>query len=368
MKSRWLLGAALVCCLGVAFFLGRKSNRSPEPPTAASARRILYYVDPMHPTYRSDKPGIAPDCGMELEPVYSDGGGSPGEPLPAGAVDLTPARAQLAGIRTIEVHKGGGSVTIRTTGRVEPDENRLYRLIAAFDGWVSALGANPPGTVVKKGQSLATLYGPEVRTAQLNYLGFVNGVERLRQASNMETTGPSSKDVKATGDVNREQLHLLGMGDDQIKKLTESRVYTGYLDLVAPADGLVLARALSPNQRLERGTELYRIADLSHVWILADLRTGQDSLQVGTRVKVTAPEIGRSYSALVSSAEPLFDEATRTLKVSLEVDNPGMQLRPDMFVDVEFPSAARNGIAIPADALIESGRGQTVFVEQSTGR
>jgi RND family efflux transporter MFP subunit len=362
MKRNPAIIAGICVLLCVAFVAGVYSGRH-RTGLKDTSRRVLYFVDPMHPSYHSDKPGIAPDCGMALEPVYEGEVGEGQPPLQAGGVELSAQRQQLIGIRTAVVQRSAGVRTIRTIGRIAPQDNRLYRIQAGFDGWVDLLSDTPPGTVVKRDQVLATLYGPEVRSAELNYIGFMAGVERLRQ-------GMAEGEAKSLDDsrhVNEEQLRLLGMGEDEIHSLETNHHATSNLNLVAPGDGIVLSRSISPRQRFEKGAELYRIADLSKVWIIADVHESDGAFRAGTRVKVNVPELGKVVNATVTSAVPLFDDATRTLKVRLEADNPGLLLRPDMFVDVELEGRAPDGLSIPADAVLDSGLRKIVYVETRDG-
>ncbi len=353
------LGLLVLALSGIALFWHGRSH-----PTDAKIgqRRILYYVDPMHPSYRSDKPGIAPDCGMALEPVYDDAGATSSAST-SGAVTLAESQQRLIGIRVETVRRIAQERTLRTTGRVVADENHLYRLQAGFDGWVESLNDNPPGTLVHKDEELATLYGPEIRNLETNYLGFVSGVERLKQSSPDSDT----KTIEDSGRINEEQLRLVGMGDDQIKELRRVHRPTSVVRMVSPGDGVVLTRAISPKQRFMRGTELYRIADLRKVWIVADAHGGDGDWKPGMRVQVHVPELSRTFAATVTATTPLFDESSRTLKVRLEAENPGLQLRPDMFVDVDFESKTPPGLTVPAEAVVDSGMHKIVYVETQDG-
>ncbi len=355
---RTIVIAIFVTSVTVAFFLGGKHSAHQNSSNHQPSPRILFYVDPMHPSYRSDKPGIAPDCGMQLEPVYEDSASSS---LPAGALSIPASEQQLIGVRTVVVHSGGGTRTVHSSGRVVPDENHLYKLYAGFDGWVESIRDTPSGVPVKKNQVLATLFSPEVRNAQINYLGFLSGIERLKGTS----SGNESQLIRDTATVNAEQLRLLGMDPEQVKHLGESRHPSSNLDLVSPIDGIVLARNISPQAHFDRGAELYRIADLSHIWIIANLHSEEGLPRPGTRVQVSSSDLKHPFFATVSAAQPLVDEVTRTLKLRLEAENPSQILRPDMYVDIEYQSKTQNGISIPADAILESGEGHTVFVETS---
>jgi multidrug efflux pump subunit AcrA (membrane-fusion protein)/YHS domain-containing protein len=320
----------------------------------------------MHPSYRSTKPGIAPDCGMALEPVYEGGDPSSTLQLPPGAVSLSPERQQLIGARVETVSKSSGSRLIRTTGRVQADENHVYRLMAVTEGRVQSLGDNPPGTLVKKDEVLATFYSSEFRNAEQAYLGSLTSLERLRNAGHDSEDPIKGNDANLR--INEEQLRALGMGDPQIKELGRTKQITRDIEVTSPTDGIVLSRNISREERFEGHVELYRIADLRKIWILADL-VGEDAnlLHAGARVHVSVPELNKTLSATVSNTPPLFDPASRTLKLRLEADNPGLRLRPDMFVDIEFDSKAPAGISVPADAVLDSGLRKIVYVETSDG-
>jgi membrane fusion protein, copper/silver efflux system len=361
MNKPAAVGSLVVIALG-AFLAGRYSGGSKPQP---QAKRILYYVDPMHPAYKSDKPGTAPDCGMALEPVY-EGQEPTKAQLPANAVLISADKQQLIGVQVEAVEKNSGSRLVRTTGRVVPDDNRVYRLMAGTDGWIVSLQDNPIGSVVKKDQSLAKFYSREFRNAQQAYLGSLASIDRLKSTSRDadENNRVSDSSIR----VNEEQLRTLGMGEPQIKELAKTRQVTGDIEVVSPADGIVLSRAISPQQRFEKGTEFYRIGDLSKVWILADLFSDEaQALRPGAKVAVKVREMGKTVYATVSDAPPLFDPTSRTLKLRLEADNPGMLLRPDMFVDVEFHTPAPAGISVPAQAVLDSGMQKIVYVETSDG-
>jgi Cu(I)/Ag(I) efflux system membrane fusion protein len=362
MNKPAAVGSLVVIALG-AFIAGRFSGGS-SPKSQPTAKRILYYVDPMHPAYKSDKPGTAPDCGMALEPVYEGDDLSAKLQLPAGAVSITPEKQQLIGVRVEAVEKNSGSRLVRTTGRVAPDDNRVYRMMAGTDGWIQKLEDNPAGTVVKKDQMLASFYSREFRNAEQAYLGSLASIDRLKGVREDEQGRVSDSSIR----INEEQLRTLGMGEPQIRELAKTRQVTGDITLVAPVDGIVLSRTISPQQRFEKGTEFYRVADLSKVWIIADVFSDETSaLRPGTKATVLIRELSKTVTAKVSDSPPLFDATSRTLKLRLETDNPGMLLRPDMYVDVEFRTPAPPGISIPAEAVLDSGMQKIVYLETSDG-
>jgi len=362
MNKPAAVGSLVLIALG-AFIAGRVTSGS-SSSHQVSSKRILYYVDPMHPAYKSDKPGTAPDCGMALEPVYEGDDLAQKLQLPAGAVAVSPEKQRLIGVRVEQVEKNSGSRVVRTTGRVVPDDNRVFRMMAGTDGWMQALQDNPAGSVVKKDQVLATFYSREFRNAEQAYLGSLASIERVKGLQPDEQNRVADSSVR----INEEQLKTLGMGEPQIRELAKTRQVTGDITLTAPVDGVVLSRTITPQQRFEKGTEFYRIADLSKVWIVADVY-GDDTatLRPGSKATVLIRELGKTITATVTDSPPLFDPASRTLKLRMEADNPGMFMRPDMYVDVEFKTPSPVGLSIPAEAVLDSGMQKIVYVETSDG-
>ena len=362
MKRPLALGSLAFLAL-LAFAAGRYTAKPNDNHT--DAKRVLYYVDPMHPSYRSDKPGIAPDCGMALEPVYEGEDRAAKLQLRPGAVSISPEKQLLIGVRVLKVERNSGSRMIRTTGRVDADSGKIFRVMAGAEGWVQSVKNNPAGAFVKKDELLAFLYSREFRNAEQAYLGSLASLERLKGTHDQEDPARSSD---ASLRINEEQLRSLGMGEPQIKELAKTRQITRDITLTSPIDGIVLSRDVSPGQRFEKGTEFYRIADLRNVWITADLFGGDTQFFApGARVKATIRERGKTIFATVGDTAPLFDPASRTLKLRLEAENPGFVLRPDMFVDLEFSAKAPAGLAIPQDAVIDSGLQKIVYVETSDG-
>ncbi len=360
----------LLLVVGGAFLLGTWSvQHGVAPKSTVAGRTVLYYEDPMHPAYRSDKPGIAPDCGMELVPVYEDGStGDPGSMTsdPPGTVSVSPEKQQLIGVRVATVQKVLGRHTLRVLGRVVPDETRIYRINSATDGWVKKMPAVTTGSLVGKDELLATFYAPEFLSAMRAYLYGLRSLDRF-EASSKETKDQIEL-TSANIDSYRNGLRNLGMTEHQMDDIQRTRQPAENIEIRAPEAGFILAKNLTLGERFLRGTELYRIADLSQVWIVAETyETEASSFKPGTQVRVAAPQLRKTFSARVAQVPPRFDPASRTLQVRLEADNPGLLLRPDMFVDVELPITLPPAIAVPADALVDSGVKKTVFVDKGNG-
>jgi len=367
--------AALVLLLIVAsYFVGRhRTGRGPAVRTSDS-RRVLYWVDPMHPDYKSDHPGVAPDCGMALEPVYAESisaSGSSAATEPPGMVGIDTDRQQLFGIRVSPVGRSSGSENVRVLGRVLPEETRVYRLNAGMEGFIRDTFDDSPGELVKKNQKLATYYGGDILAVASGFLAATAGVPGANGKDGSRTVpfpGAVAKQGSSSVQGYTDRLRNLGMSDAQIQEISQTRLLPDTVNVVSPVDGFVLARNISPGQHFEHSTEFYRIADLSRVWIVADILGNEaQRFPPGTAARVVLAGEGRALTARVSNVLPQVDPTTRTLKLRLEAENPGFVLRPDMFVDIELPIARPAGLTVPVDAVIDSGKEQRVFVERSPG-
>jgi Cu(I)/Ag(I) efflux system membrane fusion protein len=196
----------------------------------------------------------------------------------------------------------------------------------------------------------------------------------LYRASTQPRSG-SHDPVQAGGGIERlaDGLRNMGVSNSQLREMARRRELVQDIEVRSPVDGFVLKRSVSPGLRFDRGFEFYQIADLNHVWILADgyrdqvafIRRGA-SAQI-TAARITSAEASRALPATVSQSEPTFDDKTLTLKVRLEAANPNLALKPGMFVDVEFPIDLPSTLAVPADAIVDSGLRKTVFVDSGNG-
>lgn len=264
LQVSFVIAGALVCFGAGAWYAAGRS----APATAAATRRVLYYRDPMHPAYRSDRPGIAPDCGMELEPVYADDPAQPSPQTP-GTVRIGLDKQQLIGIRTVTAERTAGERTLRTVGRVAADETRIYRLTAAVDGWILNAYSKVAGDLVTKGEPLLTYYTREIVGAEQAYLFALDSLDRFEQA------GPVSEPQKASllSQLRQatDQLLNLGMSERQIADVARQRKVTQDVILLAPANGYILARNVALGLRFDRGLEFYRVADLDHIWVFAEI-------------------------------------------------------------------------------------------------
>ena len=367
--KKTLIAVVVLLALGLAFAAGswvtwRSVNGSRQ---AADAKVVLHYTCPMHPAYHSDRIGDCPTCGMRLVPVHAGGsGGSSLAPADASRlIRVSAERQQVIGVKLGVAEQSSGRQTLRTVGRIAVDETRTYRITAAVDGWVQQVKANSAGMIVAKDEVLATYYGPEFLGAQQGYVFALASLDRFQRGKETpDQLRISELSIKQAADG----LRNLGMSERQLAEISGNRQIQEHIWITSPAPGVVLARGVSPGQRFEKGTELYRIANLARVWVFADLFESQaEYVAPGVVARVTTRQRQREYQARVSNVQALFDAATGTLKVRLETDNPGYTLKPGMFVDVDFPVSYPPALTVPADAVLDSGLRKIVFVDRGNG-
>lgn len=397
MLRALLLIAALAAGFMAGFLL--TGGRTSSHQTDASGRKILYWVDPMHPTYKSDRPGIAPDCGMKLEPVYEDSGtaaapkgrvlywrdpqqpdyrsdrpglnpetGNELEPVyegpPPGTLHVPLEKQQLIGVRYETARVTPLTRRIRALGRVTYDETRIATVHARIAGWIQRVFVDFIGRPVARGEALLTVYSPELLATQQELL-LAARARKLLEGATPAAREQSERLLEAA----RQRLRLWEVTDQQIEQVLRTGEAVREMTLYAPAEGIVLRRNAFPGMRISPETELYAIADLRHVWVVADvfeidapfIRQGQSAT-----VRPTHGAAG-SFRARVSYIQPELDAAARTLRVRLEADNPHLRLRPEMFVDVDLHVPLPPQLSVPADAVLDTGERQVVFVDHGDG-
>jgi RND family efflux transporter MFP subunit len=342
----------------------------------ASAHAEAVYTCPMHPEYRSDHPGTCPVCSMPLEAVRPSGeagGDAAGRALPHGAVRVSSERQQAIGVRVGVVSRLAPTRLLRTTGRVAPDENRTYPIVAAVSGWIRNVESVATGDVVKEDQVLASFLAAEVefKSAQQAYYTGLEALYRMAATQPQPPRPqPSHASERGAEAIERmaDELRTMGVSNSQLREMGQRRELVQDIRVKSPVNGVVLQRSVSPGLRFDRGFEFYRIADLERVWILVDVYRDQlPFIRRGGSARITTIAESRALTATVGASEPIFDEATLTLKVRLDVANPQRVLKPGMLVDVEFPVDLPEAVVVPADAIVDSGLRKTVFVESGDG-
>jgi len=331
-----------------------------KPP---AERKILYWYDPMHPQYKSDKPGIAPDCGMKLVPKYADEAEPMGE-MPAGTVQISPAKQQLIGVRTAAVAAEDLSQTIRAVGLVETDETLVARVHTKVSGWVRKVFVDYTWQH-EKGAPLFTLYSPELVSAQQEYLIARRAQSYLGASPYAEAAQGSEALLRAA----RQRLKLWDVTDEQIAELEQRGAAQEELTFYSPASGHVVERKVFPNQYITPDSELYTITDHSRVWVQVQLYEYESAgVRVDMPVAMTVEAYpGRIFHGRVAFVQPHMETETRTLPVRLEFENPELALKPGMFATVEIRVALGRQIVVPRDAVLDTGIRQIVFLAREGG-
>lgn len=342
-----------------------ESGKGPTSSAASSPgeRKIAFYRSPMDPKQTSPTPH-RDEMGMDYVPVYEDEVNGGGSTVPGLAViGIDPERQQLIGLKTVEVVRGPVGGQVRTVGRVAIDETRVRHVNVKNGGFVERIFVDFVGKRVKRGDPLFTLFSPELLAAQNEFL------LALRTRGALGTTG-SGDSGQALVDAARRRLALWDVSPAEIQRLEETGQPTKTLTFYSPAAGVVTKKDVVEGMKLEAGAMPYEIVDLSVVWVLADvyeseLRFVKEKTPATLKLKAF-PD--RTFEGKVVFLDPLLDPQTRTVKVRLTFQNPGGDLRPEMFGEVVLKTASHEGLLVPADAIVDSGTVKVVFVAQGEGK
>ncbi len=324
--------------------------------TAGGARRILYYRNPMGLPDTSPVPK-KDWMGMDYIPVYEGEGEDDGK-----TVKVSLDKVQRSGVRTEAVEARAIVRPVRAVGTVDHDETRLTIVTLRSEGYIEDLFVSKTGQHVHAGEPLFRIYSPDIQRAQIDLIVAMRSVQR----------GALGADADRQLEGAMQRLRNLGVPESRVREVREKGVIPRTIDWPSPATGEVIVKRVINGQRVMPGDELYRIADHSHVWIIADVAEGDlSAIKVGTRANVAV----RAYMAQPIEGEvtfiyPVLRAETRTARVRIEVPNPDGRLKIDMYADVVFQAGAEEGpvIAVPVSAVIDSGTRQIVLVVKGEGR
>jgi len=338
------------------------ADEAPAAASAASAqgeRKILYYRNPMGLPDTSPSPK-QDSMGMEYIPVYADEVAQPGQ------VSINPDKVQKLGVRTEAAALRELARTVRAVGQFQVDERRLHTVTAKFEGYIENLYVNATGQPVKRGQPLMQVYSPELVAAQEEYLIAWKGRETLASGTEESLTGVGQL---AEGALRR--LRNWDISDTQLQRLQREGKATRTLTLYSPANGVVLEKAAVAGMRFMPGEPLFKIADLSTIWLIADVFE-QDlaRVRIGQPVKIVVdayPE--KEFGGKIAYIYPTVVPETRTAKVRVELANPGGLLKPDMYANVQLDAGGGKArvLTVPDSAVIDSGVRQVLLVQRAEG-
>ncbi|MDI6792035.1 MAG: efflux RND transporter periplasmic adaptor subunit [bacterium] len=337
-------GDCPICGMKLTPIRSSEDTESSEKPK--EERKILYWVAPMDPGYIRDEPGKSP-MGMDLVPVYEDevAGGS--------VITINPNVVQNMGVRTGVVEQGPLSRVIRTAGHVDYDETRLAVINTKISGWIEKVHVQKTGAHVQKGQSLYDIYSPELVAAQQEFL------------LSLESGSPTIQ--KAV----RKRLEFWDIPKSEIQSLIRSRTVRKTLTINSRFSGIVVHLNAVEGMFFKQGSDLFRIADFSTVWVYAHIYENEvPYIKEGQTAFITLSYLpGKTYRGTVDYIYPYLDKKTRDIKVRLIFSNPDLELKPEMYANVKIESTISDkAIVIPAESIIHSGERTIVFVVKGEGK
>ena len=316
-----------------------------------------------------DKPGMEKSGEGKKHAKTSPLSEKPNEsdlPIESGVITIPPERLQTIGVKYEQVARRPLEKIIRTVGRVAIDERALAKVTTKFHGWIEQLLVSATGDHVKKGQVLFTIYSPDLVASQEEYLLALQGHKQMGESEFPEVARGSKDLLEAT----KRRFQLWDITDDHIRELEKTGKVLKALPIHSPITGTVIKKEALAGAHVDAGVELYTIADLSHVWILADIYEYELSfVKTGQKAAVALSyDPGTVLTGHLSFIYPTLDPKTRTAKVRFELDNRDEMLKPDMYANVELRVNLGTRLAIPQEAVIESGQKQVVFLHHGGGR
>ncbi|WP_305909017.1 efflux RND transporter periplasmic adaptor subunit [Methylomarinum sp. Ch1-1] len=336
----------------------------PAPPSSTPSAPPLFYRNPMNPSVTSPVP--AKDAmGMDYVPVYADDAN--GATAPSGTVKIDPVTEQNIGVRTAVATRETLSHIVRAVGRVAYDEERLVRLHPKTEGWIETLNIDKTGEWVKKNEDLLSIYSPQLVTSQQEYILALNNLKVLENSPIEDIRRGAEELVKSS----LERLKLLDVPEHQLHDLTHSHKIKKSLHIHTPEAGIVMNIGAREGQYVTPATELYMIADLSTVWVYADIYEYElPWIKVGDPVEMRLAGVpGRVFKGRLAFIYPYAEPKTRTIKVRLIFDNSALLLKPDMFAELTiFAGKNVETITIPSESVIRSGARNQVFVVRAPGK
>ncbi len=355
-QNKWFIIVALIVGIGIGYVFNSPSdqhiNSSDEESTHQhvdeSAHQI--WTCSMHPQIRMDHPGKCPICSMDLIPLEQDNTSE--ENMDPNEIKMTESAIKLADIQTMEVKKDYSKKEVYLLGKVKPDERNIAELTARFGGRIEKLFVNFTGQNVKKGEKLATIYSPELVTAQ----------KELLEAVAYKKTNPSLYQAS------RNKLKLWDLTEAQIDGIEKEGKPQNYFNVLSPISGTVTVRHVALGDYVKEGNALFQVIDLHRVWIMFEAYESDLAwLNTGDDVKFTVQSLpGENFQGKVTYIDPFLDAKTRVAHVRVEVSNPKLELKPEMFANgIIIPTISNNqkDILIPKTAVLWTGKRSVVYVK-----
>ncbi|NIT36003.1 MAG: efflux RND transporter periplasmic adaptor subunit [candidate division Zixibacteria bacterium] len=367
-RKKFLIAGAIVAAVLLAAGGGLlvRQHRVGGFPFAGGPSGQVYNC-PMHPYYTSDRPGECPICGMDLVPVEENDEHAGHESRVEGyaSLALDARQRQLIGVRIAPVEKKVINRTIRAVGTVVPDERRVAVVHSKVSGWIDRLYVDATGQPVAAGQPLLAIFSPEVYATQEEYLVASESARELEASRSEEAT----RGAEALREAAERRLEYWDVRPGELERLAEAGRPLKALTVRSPYAGYVLEKHAQVGMYVQPGMPLYAVGDLSHVWVEADIYENElPFIYVGHKVEITLPYYpAETTQGTVKFIYPFLDARTRTARVRIEVANPGLKFKPDMFADVNIEHDLGEQIVVPAEAVLDAGKRKIVFVAHEGG-
>jgi multidrug efflux pump subunit AcrA (membrane-fusion protein) len=369
-RSNWLVAVLVAASLfapAAACSKAGSTSTGAEEGKRQEGRRVLYWYDPMKPEIHFDRPGKSPFMDMQLVPRYVEEEQAATSSVPPGlsVVRIPLERRQEIGVTTTKVGRHSVGGTVETNGVIAEDEARVHAVNAKFSGYIERLYADRTGQSVRQGEPLLSIYSPDLVATEREYL---LALENERRLSGSSAPGAAA-DARALLEATRQRLRLWDIPDSEIERIEKSGQVAKDLVLPSPVSGVVLKKQALAGMAITAGMELYTIADLSTVWLLADVYESELPMaSAGNAAEARVAFLpGEIFKGRVDFVYPTLTEETRTVKVRLVLPNPRGLLKPGMYASVSLRGRPREALAVPRSALIQTGDRQIAFVEQSAG-
>jgi Cu(I)/Ag(I) efflux system membrane fusion protein len=355
----------LLCLLGLAA-CQQKGSETPtvEAHDHASEAKVEYTC-PMHPFIIKDKPGACPICGMDLVKKSAGAAANAGELEKIGQVAVSTTQRVMANVAIIHAEERSLTKEIAATGIVAYDQRRQAKVTAWVSGRIDRLMVSAVGDLVTKGRPVAELYSPDLVSAQQEYLLAIRSRDRLKDSS-IPSISEGGEGLVASA---KQRLLLMGVKEQQISGLEKTGQATIKLPVYTPLSGVVIEKTALEGQYVNVGDPLFIVADLSSVWVEAEIfENDLSAVKPGQRVEITSRAWpGKSFWGRVLMVYPFLDPKTRTVKVRIEIANSGMQLKPDMFVQALIRLPLSASVVVPVAALMDTGARQVVWIQVKDG-
>jgi len=373
MKNIGMMIAVLIAGLAGGYFFSGMQHEGPVSAKAKSAvkgngpcangAQPLTWRNPMNPSVTSPSPAKDP-MGMDYVPVCAEDAAGSG---PAGTVKIDPTVTQDIGVRVSKAERKNLSRAITTVGRITFDETKLVTLHPKVDGWVDKLFVDKTGESVDRGTMLLAFYSPQLVATQEEYLLALSNWKQLKDSPYADIREGSKRLL----DSSLDRLRFFDVAEHQIRTLQKTHKVYKSMHIHAPAAGVVTKIGVREGAHVTPMSELYQIADLSRVWVLADLYEHEIGwVKEGDQARLSIASLpGRDFTGKITYIYPYLDPKTRTNKVRIEFDNAEGLLKPDMFGDVSITaSSVKPGLYIPREAVLITGKKAHVFVQTEPGR